>query len=395
MPLSSKPKVLLVAGWYPSDESPYAGVFVRDQALGLAELCDVAVLHVELGNRDSDIELTVEDSILVARIGVAASPPLVLGAKAGRAYAASVGYLHAAERGYRALLDEWGEPDILHAQVTGPAGYGAWWLNRRHHIPYVITEHSAEFLSESGEYRRRGRISRFLMRRAGRSAGAVIAVSRFQSRAIQAHGIAREPDIIPNIVRPMKVTPMPSATSGVVVGHVSLMVDSSKDISGLLAAMRLVADERSDVQLLLAGDGPDRLALTAKARKLGLLGTSVEFVGPVRAERIDEFYARCHFTVVSSRYETFCMAAAESLMSGRAVLSTRCGGPEDFLIPTVGRFVPASQPKALALGLVSMADDIGRYGPADVARYAQSEFAARQVAQQIVEVYTRVISASG
>jgi glycosyltransferase involved in cell wall biosynthesis len=67
--------------------------------------------------------------------------------------------------------------------------------------------------------------------------------------------------------------------------------------------------------LLIAGDGPDRDALVARAEQLGI-ADRVEFLG--RVEGIEKFrlMAEAHAVLMPSRFETFGIVAAEALAVG-------------------------------------------------------------------------------
>ena len=84
------------------------------------------------------------------------------------------------------------------------------------------------------------------------------------------------------------------------------------------------------------------------------------------------------FTVVSSTHETFSVIAAESLMCGRPVLSTRCGGPEEFITPEVGQLIDAGSVDALVDGLDWMLDHFNEFDPDSLHEYAADAVRTRR-----------------
>jgi glycosyltransferase involved in cell wall biosynthesis len=75
------------------------------------------------------------------------------------------------------------------------------------------------------------------------------------------------------------------------------------------------------------------------------------------------------------------------------VVSTRCGGPEEFITPDVGLLVDAGDPDALADGLDWMLDHSAEFDPALLHAYAAERFAPDVVAQRILSVYREVLDA--
>ncbi len=118
----------------------------------------------------------------------------------------------------------------------------------------------------------------------------------------------------------------------------------------------------------------------------------MEFTGRVPAAEVPALLADSAFSVVSSTHETFSVAAAESLMCGRPVLSTRCGGPEEFVTADVGRLIEAGSVEALAGGTRLDAGSLPRVRPGSRSTgYAVERFAPDVVAAQILEVYRSVL----
>lgn len=372
-------RVLVIPSWYPSPDAPTAGVFIKQQVHALSSVADVAVLHVEPGRVAFGPTLDDEDGVTVVRSGIVAS----------NLFARFFGYRRAGLAAMKALGERWGEPDIIHVQALWPAALIARDLKRRFGIPYVITEHSEEYLAQS-----RRRLVRtpgmlpLVLRPLAHSASRIIAVSRFLADRLVALGLTSEPLVIPNVVPDSPATPLPTVAPHLIT-HVSVM-GPAKNLDALLRAVSKLRRTRSDFVLQLVGDGECRADLERTARDLGL-GDTVRFLGRRDADTIPALLAESAFTIVSSTHETFSVAAAESLMSGRPVLSTRCGGPEEFVTSEVGHLIDSTEADALAEGLDWMLDHFDDFESDALHDYARVRFAPDVIARQLLAVYRSVL----
>lgn len=122
-----------------------------------------------------------------------------------------------------------------------------------------------------------------------------------------------------------------------------------KGFDTLLRAFALLLARRP-AQLTLAGDGPDRVALKALARELGI-SDHVHFPGLV-ADPFDRMAAADLF-VLSSRWEGMPGVLVEAMAMGCPVISTDCpGGSRELLRQgALGPLVPVDDPAALADGM--------------------------------------------
>jgi L-malate glycosyltransferase len=114
--------------------------------------------------------------------------------------------------------------------------------------------------------------------------------------------------------------------------------------------------------LAVVGDDPGR-RFARLAATLGV-GDRVEFKGGVLREELRRLMQHAAFYVCASRAETFGVAVAEALACGTPVVSTRCGGPEDFVTDDVGLTVPVDDEQALARGVAALAASASTYDPA-------------------------------
>ncbi len=377
--MSARRRVLVIPSWYPSDADPTAGIFILQQVRALAAVADVAVLHVAGGSSAFGPTVTVEDGVTVVRMGIDATG----------AFRRFVGYRAAGRTGFKALCAEWGRPEIVHVQALFPAALVARDIKRRERIPYIVTEHSEEYLAAS---RRRlvstpGTLS-LLLRPLAVAAVRTVAVSRFLGDRLVELGLAVDPVVIPNVVPVSPATPLPLSPPHA-IAHVSIM-SPAKNLGMLLAAVDLLRARRQDFLLRLVGDGECRAALEAEVAARDL-GDFVEFTGRKTVDEVHAMLAASSFSVVSSTHETFSVSAAESLMCGRPVLSTRCGGPEEFVSAENGMLIASDDVHAMADGLDRMLGHFSEFDPEVLHAYAQARFAPEVVAARILDVYSEVL----
>ena len=91
---------------------------------------------------------------------------------------------------------------------------------------------------------------------------------------------------------------------------------AQKDLGVALVAMR----ELPGVRLLIAGDGPERIALEAQA------GDRVEFLGPLPRASVLGLLRAVDASILTSAWENFPHGVVESLAVGTPVIATRTGG---------------------------------------------------------------------
>ncbi len=109
--------------------------------------------------------------------------------------------------------------------------------------------------------------------------------------------------------------------------------------------------ECDGVELVLAGDGPEREALEALAREKALDGR-VRFLGAQPRETVFELLAAADAVLLSSSWENFPHAVVEGLAAGTPVIATDVGGVGEVVQDGVnGLLVPPHDPVALGAAL--------------------------------------------
>jgi glycosyltransferase involved in cell wall biosynthesis len=101
------------------------------------------------------------------------------------------------------------------------------------------------------------------------------------------------------------------------------------------------------VELVIAGEGPDRELLQEQASALGIAGR-VQFLGAQPRERIVELFRAADATILSSSWENFPHTVVEALSVGTPVLAMEAGGVAEVVHDGVnGLLVEAGDTTAL------------------------------------------------
>ncbi|HVM08451.1 MAG TPA: glycosyltransferase [Acidimicrobiales bacterium] len=281
--------------------------------------------------------------------------------------------------------------DLVHAHVY-TAAFPTAIAAARLRVPLVVTEHSTVFLdNDPGILSRRWDL---MARLAFNRASVVAAVSPALEAAIHHVAPSARTAVIPNAVRsdmfhPRSAAP-PLGRDRIRLVTTCLLV-AQKRVDLLITAVAALAARGHDVELDIVGDGPLRRDLEAQARRDGVV---VRFHGLLPKPAVADRLRRADAFVIASDFETFCVAAVEALACGTPVVATRCGGPEQFVTPEVGRLVPRGDATALATAIEELhAEGLARGGfaRADIARSVEG-FRPAAVRRAIMSAYGTALS---
>ena len=188
-----------------------------------------------------------------------------------------------------------------------------------------------------------------------RASSAVVVVTDAIGRRLVDAGLRPEKlTVIPNAVEPPTLVDREDACAQTGLDPAALHV---------LCAARLVPQKRHDVlleawaharppaTLLLAGDGPSRIELEARAADLGL-ADSVRFLGP-RTD-VPTLLCASEVAVLASDWEGLPLSALEAMAAGVPVVATDVDGLSELLGDGAGVLVPPRSPVSLGEELVAL-----------------------------------------
>lgn len=260
--------------------------------------------------------------------------------------------------------------NIIHCQGFLSSFLG-FCLSRIIGIPYIVTVQRLE-----GQ---RNPLKNFVYREASACIGVSSAVAE-NFRKIGAKNI----EIIPNGVnlgRFGNLVKKPHA--GFVVMTVARL-EKVKGINYLIeAAARSELQRRSDLLILIIGDGSERKNLESLTEKLNLK-EKVKFLGEIPNEKIPEHLADVDCFVLPSLKEGFGIAILEAQAAGIPVIGTKIGGILDLIEDgKTGLLIESGNPQAIAEAI----DKI--YSGLKFSQINLEKYNWQSIADKVYETYLR------
>jgi glycosyltransferase involved in cell wall biosynthesis len=141
-------------------------------------------------------------------------------------------------------------------------------------------------------------------------------------------------------------------------------------------------------KFVFAGDGDMRKAMEGRAQQLGV-AHATRFIGFQANGVLVDLYRACDVVCVPSRNEPFGIVILEAWSAGKPVVSTKNGGPEEFVWHNVNGLKVHANPDSIAWGLGTLFSDFewGRWMGENGRIAAQTAFTWDMVAEQTVAVY--------
>lgn len=382
--------VLIIPSWYPTEQSPAAGVFFAEQAkalhragirVGVVAPIQRSVRTLTQGhllNYTFKTDFHEEEGIPTFRSLGWAVPKLPRVSRQT--------WLWQARRLVDLYVQRFGKPDIIHAHAVLWGGVAALEASQRLGVPYLVTEHSTAYARGLIRPWQEPDIRRVLQRAAAR-----VAVSQSLARLIASYAMGMPIEVVPNVVDTEFFTlpPHPKPSRPFVFLSVALLTPK-KGIDVLIKAFATKFKGYANVELWIGGDGPQRSDLERLVRSLGI-EPQVRFLGLLSREQVREAMWRANAFVLPSYVETFGVVLIEAMATGLPVIATRCGGPEEFVTPEVGYLVSPGNIEQLGEALETVYRGGGIGLGEHISRWAAEKFGASAVSSRLIELYLSLI----
>lgn len=379
--------VLVIATWYPQDRDKLIGIYHKQYCEALANVgVKVNMLHI-----DRQAITTLPSYLLkkkryeIKENGYTTYFRRMINRRRISNHMQLKAYTRCLRKLYREYEAIHGKPDILHAQVTVPAGYAACRLGEEIGVPVIITEHATYFERFFNSWCTSYAIE------ASQKAAMVTCVGQYMKTIyMDRYGIKAE--ILPNIVD-CAVFGGPKKPHNDGKLHIISVcaLREGKNIDHAVAALRILRDEKRipDFEYTVVGDGYLRDTYWSAVED-NKMTDCVRFVGQKNREEIAQFLAQSDMLIMPTYIETFGIPAVEAAAAGVPVVCTRCGGPEGFLNADSAEFCTPCDVPSIADAIERMVHRLPNMDEAAIRNVAK-QFDAAAVADLAISYYREIV----
>jgi len=225
----------------------------------------------------------------------------------------------------------------------------------------------------------------------------VLAVSETIAAGLRRDGVPRV-RVLPNGVdldrwkpEAARERPVGLPPHGRLLGMVARLSED-KDFPALVNAFERIADNRGDVHLVVAGDGPGRPRLRERVDR-SPHGSRIHLLG--RRDDVPALLAAFDVFVLASRAEGMPNAVLEAMAARRPIVASAVGGVGELIRhEREGLLVPVGDPDALAAAVEGLLDDPGRAERLATAARArvEAEFSFAERVRRLEAIYGELVN---
>jgi glycosyltransferase involved in cell wall biosynthesis len=143
----------------------------------------------------------------------------------------------------------------------------------------------------------------------------------------------------------------------------------------------------------IIGGGPEFDRLSERVKDYGL-GEHIHLQGRKDRQTVIRYLHESDVYILSSRLETFGVAALEALACGIPVIATECGGPTEFINEMNGVTCPVEDVDQLARSILYMYNHYKDYNRKKIADDCQKRFSSEAIGKQLENIFEEVIRKS-
>lgn len=380
-------KIFIIPSWYPYPENPVNGTFFRDHAKALVKAGhDVTVVAVEIASLKSFGKLFPPHSIKkYDDEGIKTYQQVCVNHHPKNEKGFYSRYCELLDTLLTQALKEEGKPDLIH--VHSSLWAGAALAEMKLDIPFIVSEHIKEFLIPGGF----SIFQQGLINSCYKHAKAVIAPSQAVLTSIKTNFTLPEncgSHCVGNMVdtdyfKPMDDKPFRNRFTFLIVS----LLRKEKQIPMIIRAFSPVANTHL-AKIRIVGDGPEYKNIKNEIAFYSL-ERQVELVRETGRDAVRHHMQRADAFLLYSKMETFGVTLIEAMACGLPVISSKAGGPDDFVNKTNGILVKDNNNiHELTDAMKQMGNNYENYDPNKIRENIVNNYSQPAIVSKLEKIYS-------
>jgi glycosyltransferase involved in cell wall biosynthesis len=379
--------ILVLPSWYPNKTSPYNGDFVQRHVQAISNYATQKVIYVVKdttiqGNNKINVEKQLANNFTETIIYY---KPLQTGISIIDKAISHITYLKLYKKVITKCIEENGLPQLVHVHIAYKAGLLANWARKKWNIPFIVTEHSVEYLPEarSSNHKLIDKIAKTVLRNATR----YTTVSSYLAKHMLTFEQLKNNRVIFNVVNEKIFYPaIKQQTELTKFLHVSNFTEQ-KNFDAIVQAAAIAAQQENKFLIDCYGNNDNHYEKIVAEKGLQLY---FNFKGERPQTELAEAMRQADALLLYSHYETFGCVLIEANACGTPVIVSDLLPFREFLQETVNAvFVERNNPVMLAENLNWFCNNKSSFDSSKIADTAK-QFSYNNIGQQFAALYNEL-----
>ena len=324
-------KILFISSWYPTENNPNFGIFVKEHASAI-QSTDNEIKVLAILTEQSHLSFSIHENIYTDEFGIETIEIRILTRFKNLVYhfiplQNRIAYFY-----YKKLMANSFSPDLVHSNVVFPAGMIGDFISKKLKKPHIITEH----WSKIDGILKKPYLS-WLAKNTYKNSTKILPVSEFLRNKMISLMPTLKPDkfqIIPNVINSNTFTYKLKKEHKNEIHFCAIATWATKKIPDkkpelfieALAKIQKMIDKKIILTMVGGGDRLNDLLQLCKKNDL-----NAEFTGYQAKANIASILQNSDFYIHASTIETFGVVIVEALMTGTPVICSNVGALPELI----------------------------------------------------------------
>ncbi len=368
--------ILFLCSWYPSRVLPNNGDFIQRHAEAVSLLHDISILHII-----SDVSLKKNIEIVTQKTNKIQTHIAYI-----KPIKNPIIKIYWFLKAFFILINKIEKFDIVHLNKLYPFGILALFLKWFYKKSFIISEHWTGY--HQPQAKNISKIEIFLSKRITKNASFICPVSKDLQKSMTHLNFYGNYTIVPNVVDTNLFLPSKNENQKFTILHISNMLDSHKNVSGIIKTFSKLKNQIPNSELILIGEDSKKHKPLADSLQIS---NSIQFIDHIPHYKVIEYLQKATVFVLFSNYENLPCVILESFSCGTPVISTNVGGVSEFFPKNFGYLItPNNENEFLEKLLTLYKNPI--QSKAQMHTYAKINFSYDKIGNTFSNLYLKTLN---